>query len=68
MNASEDMSGRSFRCIPLDVAHVNRQIYILAVPLVVFINNGRAKSTPMYVNLGTLVTLLSGRSSLLEAL
>ena len=38
MNASDTSdikSGRSSRCIVLDVAHVNRQMYVLAVPLVV---------------------------------
>ena len=46
MNASDIKSGRSSRCIALDVAHVNRQMYVLAVPPVVFVNNGQAKSTP----------------------
>ena len=66
MNASEDKSGRSSRCIALDVAHVNRQMYVLAVPLVVFVNNGPVKSTPTCVKAGTSVTLVSGRSVLLE--
>ena len=68
MNASDVKSGRSSRCIALDVAHVNRQMYVLAVPLVVFVNNGPAKSTPTCVNEGTSVTLVSGRSALLGAL
>ena len=46
MNASDVKSGRSSRCIALDVEHVSRQMYVLAVPLVVFVNNGQAKSTP----------------------
>ena len=63
MNAAVNKSGIICRCIALDVANLNKQMYAFAVPPVFSVNKGPAKSTPKCMNAGVSVTLGSSRSA-----